>query len=335
MAKRISYKKRLQVLKFREQGYSLNNIVELTGVSKGSVSNITRKQSINVPIAQKPHQLAGRQQPDLIPFYGPQYTYTPYDSYPVNRTREPSSYEYFDNLNNQCQIQTYEQRERESRISDGYNRFYHQSQERINNIRNLKQVIINQQQKKKQKELQKLEKKLDKLEKRKKEENDQNMELTNEIQKMKNNEHDNEIKIKEIIPKATPSNDEPIEKSVVEEDDTYLNTLERIYEIDLERRKLQMDSKFRDETFDFINNDAIPMIGNIIEIYQKKNPKKDGDKPIVVKNVILKEATNLQKKDRNVFVAYKKVKLIPAANPQKTDEKAFNSNEKVTLKPAK
>ncbi len=312
MSKRISYKKRLQVLNLRERGYSLNNIAESIGISKGSVFNITHEQPpMNVPIAQKPPYMAATPQPNLIPVYGAQYTYTPYNSHPVNITQKPSSYEYYDNINynNQCKIQPYEQRERESRISDEYNRLYHQSQEHINNIRKLKQVAINQQHKKKQQEeLQKLEIKLDKLEKRTKEENDQNMELTNEIQKMKNTKHDNKIKIKEIIPKATPSNDEPIEKSVIEEDDTYLNTLERIYEIDLEGRKLQMDSQFRDETFNYINNEMWPMIGNIIEIYLKK----DRNKPNVVKKVTLKGIPNPQKKDGNVFVAYEKVELKPA-----------------------
>ena len=133
MSKRISYEKRLQVLRFREKGYSLNNIVELTGVSKGSVSNITRKQSINVPIAQKPTHITATRQPDLIPVYAAQPPYIPHVNHFLNRTQEPSSYEYFDNLNlnNQYQIQQYEQRERESRIFDEYNRIYHQRQKQI------------------------------------------------------------------------------------------------------------------------------------------------------------------------------------------------------------
>ena len=164
----------------------------------------------------------------------------------------------------------------------------------------------------KQKGISELVTRVDKIQKYEKEKDKRDNELMEEIQKKKIEEYDNKIKMQNIIQNSYHPKDQAIIEPYKVDTKEIDRSMENIFVYKLEREKILLDSQFRDETFDYINNNAIPMIGNIIEICLKKALKKDKNTPNVVETVKLKGVTNPQKKDEKVFYAYKVVELKPA-----------------------
>jgi hypothetical protein len=290
MSKIISLHKRIRVIELRKQGLSLNEIAKATGISKGSVHNITRKITRNVAKIQQPVQRITPQPPTWNMVSVPVSRIpAPYSQFILPlpfRTQESLThpgYNYNQPCSNPYRSPSYEKQEQtQIAINDI-----------ISNIRDTADL---------KNEIRRVERAVDK---QKKEENEHILHWTinkylNHLTKNKQNNYIDNIKealskentkrnvpeteTQEIIQKKNHNKKDTRGEPIVPDNKEILQAMDGIHHARVEKLKIEYKAKTRDIVSDIVKNDAFPIMGSILEMWLKKYLKNNKKKlPKVVR----------------------------------------------------